>query len=63
MLLGNYPFTTIKPNHGVSYVPVDCPCKKYGKQDLCRPRYGKVNCDKFRKEEYMIINQDDINIS
>lgn len=38
---GNYPFTTIKPNHGVSYVPVQCPCKQYGKQDQCRPRYGK----------------------
>ncbi|KAG2217485.1 hypothetical protein INT45_010771 [Circinella minor] len=39
--VGNYPFTTIKPNHGVSYVPVECPCKKYGKQDQCRPRYGR----------------------
>ncbi|KAI9319173.1 45.2 kDa GTP-binding protein [Dichotomocladium elegans] len=39
--VGNYPFTTIKPNHGVSYVPVRCPCKKYGKQDQCRPRYGR----------------------
>ncbi|KAI8143343.1 P-loop containing nucleoside triphosphate hydrolase protein [Fennellomyces sp. T-0311] len=39
--VGNYPFTTIKPNHGVSYVPVDCPCKKYGKEEQCRPRYGR----------------------
>ncbi|KAL1926183.1 hypothetical protein VTP01DRAFT_6048 [Rhizomucor pusillus] len=39
--VGNYPFTTIKPNHGVSYVPVECPCKKHNKQDQCRPRYGR----------------------
>ncbi|KAI7882186.1 P-loop containing nucleoside triphosphate hydrolase protein [Lichtheimia hyalospora FSU 10163] len=39
--VGNYPFTTIKPNHGVSYVPIQCPCKRFGKQDQCRPRYGR----------------------
>ncbi|ORY90573.1 P-loop containing nucleoside triphosphate hydrolase protein [Syncephalastrum racemosum] len=39
--VGNYPFTTIKPNHGVSYVPIDCVCKKHDKKDDCRPRYGR----------------------
>ncbi|KAI9205513.1 P-loop containing nucleoside triphosphate hydrolase protein [Polychytrium aggregatum] len=39
--VGNFPFTTIKPNHGVSYIPVDCPCKRFGKQAQCSPRYGK----------------------
>ncbi|KAI9484696.1 45.2 kDa GTP-binding protein [Zychaea mexicana] len=24
-----------------NYVPVDCPCKKYGKESQCRPRYGR----------------------
>ncbi|RUP45933.1 hypothetical protein BC936DRAFT_147545 [Jimgerdemannia flammicorona] len=40
--VGNYPFTTIKPNHGVSYIPVACPCQKYGKEKQCQPRYEKI---------------------
>ncbi|OZJ03857.1 hypothetical protein BZG36_03675 [Bifiguratus adelaidae] len=45
---GNYPFTTIKPNQGVSYVPFDCPCKRYGKEDVCQPRYGRcINGKRF----------------
>ncbi|RUS18112.1 P-loop containing nucleoside triphosphate hydrolase protein [Endogone sp. FLAS-F59071] len=41
--VGNYPFTTIKPNHGVSYIPVSCPCKKHSKEKQCQPRYGRCN--------------------
>ncbi|KAI8802297.1 P-loop containing nucleoside triphosphate hydrolase protein [Cladochytrium replicatum] len=39
--VGNFPFTTIRPNHGVAYVPVECPCVRFGKSDQCQPRYGK----------------------
>lgn len=38
--VGNYPFTTIKPNHGITYYQIDCPCKKYHKEELCQPKYG-----------------------
>jgi ribosome-binding ATPase YchF (GTP1/OBG family) len=38
---GNFPFTTIKPNHGVCYVPIDCPCARFDKSSLCAPVYGK----------------------
>jgi ribosome-binding ATPase YchF (GTP1/OBG family) len=38
--VGNFPFTTIKPNHGVAYVQLDCPCAKYNKQLECKPRQG-----------------------
>ncbi|MCX8205984.1 MAG: redox-regulated ATPase YchF [Candidatus Micrarchaeota archaeon] len=33
-----YPFTTIKPNHGVGYVEIECVDKDFGKQ--CNPRTG-----------------------
>ncbi|MEE9525467.1 MAG: redox-regulated ATPase YchF [Candidatus Woesearchaeota archaeon] len=36
--IANYPFTTIKPNHGVGYVKVECADKDFGKQ--CNPRFG-----------------------
>ncbi|TPX74333.1 hypothetical protein CcCBS67573_g04391 [Chytriomyces confervae] len=39
--VGNFPFTTIKPNHGVAYVHIDCPCKRFGKQAQCAPKHGK----------------------
>jgi ribosome-binding ATPase YchF (GTP1/OBG family) len=39
--VGNFPFTTIKPNHGVAYVTIDCPCARFGKQNDCRPRQGQ----------------------
>ncbi|KAJ3288091.1 hypothetical protein HDU79_005103 [Rhizoclosmatium sp. JEL0117] len=39
--VGNFPFTTIKPNHGVAYVPIDCPCKRFNKSDQCAPKHGK----------------------
>lgn len=36
--IANYPFTTIKPNHGIGYVKVKCVCQEFGKQ--CNPRFG-----------------------
>ena len=36
--IASYPFTTIKPNHGIGYVRIDCIDKEFGKQ--CNPRYG-----------------------
>jgi ribosome-binding ATPase YchF (GTP1/OBG family) len=36
--IANYPFATIKPNHGVGFVRVDCVCKEFGRQ--CNPREG-----------------------
>lgn len=39
--VGNFPFTTIKPNTGVAYVIIDCPCKKFNKTKECNPRHGK----------------------
>ncbi|KAJ1677335.1 hypothetical protein EV182_006387, partial [Spiromyces aspiralis] len=38
--VGNFPFTTIEPNQGVAYYPIECPCKRYNRSDQCRPRYG-----------------------
>ncbi|KAJ2999899.1 hypothetical protein HDV02_001418 [Globomyces sp. JEL0801] len=39
--VGNFPFTTIKPNHGVAYVNMDCPCATFNKQSECNPRQGR----------------------
>ncbi len=36
--IASYPFTTIKPNHGVGYVKVDCIDKEFGVQ--CNPKHG-----------------------
>ena len=36
--IANYPFTTIKPNHGVGYVKVDCIDKEFKTQ--CNPNHG-----------------------
>lgn len=36
--IASYPFTTIKPNHGIGYVRIDCIDKEFGKQ--CNPRHG-----------------------
>lgn len=38
VLIANYPFATIKANHGVGYVKVDCVDKFFGVQ--CNPRQG-----------------------
>ncbi|KAJ1958810.1 hypothetical protein GGI12_004650 [Dipsacomyces acuminosporus] len=45
--VGNFPFTTIEPNQGIAYYPVDCPCKKYNLADRCKPKYGW--CSKGRR--------------
>lgn len=37
--IANYPFTTVKPNHGVSYLRTKCVCKELGVED--RPRNSK----------------------
>ena len=37
--IANYPFTTIKPNHGISYLRTKCVCKMLGLQD--NPRNSK----------------------
>jgi len=36
--IANYPFTTIKPNHGIGFVSIDCIDKEFNKQ--CNPREG-----------------------
>lgn len=38
VLIADYPFATIKPNHGVGYVKIDCIDKELGVQ--CMPRMG-----------------------
>ncbi|MBT5273066.1 redox-regulated ATPase YchF [Candidatus Woesearchaeota archaeon] len=36
--IANYPFATIKPNHAVGYVRIECVDKEFDKQ--CNPRFG-----------------------
>ena len=36
--IANYPFTTIKPNHGTGFVKVDCVDKEFNVK--CNPRFG-----------------------
>tara|TARA_Y100000310_G_scaffold124950_2_gene123777 strand:- start:28120 stop:29316 length:1197 start_codon:yes stop_codon:yes gene_type:complete len=36
--IANYPFTTIKPNHGTGFVKVDCVDREFNVQ--CNPRFG-----------------------
>ncbi|MAE13488.1 translation-associated GTPase [Candidatus Woesearchaeota archaeon] len=36
--IANYPFTTIKPNHGIGFVRIECVCKEFETQ--CHPRVG-----------------------
>lgn len=36
--IASYPFTTIKPNHGVGYVKIECIDKEFNVQ--CMPRHG-----------------------
>lgn len=44
--IASYPFTTIKPNHGVGYVKIDCIDKEFGVQ--CNPRHGFcINHNRF----------------
>ncbi|MBI2661302.1 redox-regulated ATPase YchF [Candidatus Woesearchaeota archaeon] len=44
--IANYPFTTIKPNHGTGYVRIDCVDKEFNVQ--CSPRFGYcINSKRF----------------
>ncbi len=44
--IANYPFATIKPNHGMATVKIDCVDKEFGKQ--CNPRMGScINHKRF----------------
>lgn len=38
ILIANYPFATIKPNHGIGYVSLECADKFFSVK--CNPRYG-----------------------
>ncbi len=38
VLIGNYPFATIKPNHGIGFVKIDCVDKEFNVQ--CNPKKG-----------------------
>ncbi len=38
VLIADYPFATIKPNHGMGYIKIDCIDKEFGVQ--CMPRMG-----------------------
>lgn len=39
--VGNFPFTTIEPNEGVTHYLTACPCSSHNKSQVCQPRYGK----------------------
>lgn len=39
--VGNFPFTTIAPNEGITYYMTPCPCVAKNKTAVCAPRYGK----------------------
>ena len=50
--IAQYPFTTIKPNHGVGYVKVDCIDQELGVQ--CQPSHGFcINHSRFVPVELM----------
>ncbi|MEM4755828.1 MAG: redox-regulated ATPase YchF [Candidatus Woesearchaeota archaeon] len=53
--IANYPFTTIKPNHGVAFVSIPCADKTFGVQ--CNPRIG------FCKDHYRYIAIDLIDVA
>jgi len=46
ILIANYPFATIKPNHGIAFTKIDCVCGELNTQ--CNPRAGKcINKKRF----------------
>ena len=50
--IASYPFTTIKPNHGIGYVKVDCIDKEFNVQ--CQPNHGFcINHNRFVPVELM----------
>ncbi|KAF8002175.1 hypothetical protein HF325_003140 [Metschnikowia pulcherrima] len=38
--VGAFPFTTIDPNKATGYMEMECACKRFGKELLCKPNYG-----------------------
>jgi len=52
ILIANYPFATIKPNHGIGYVKIDCIDKEFNTQ--CNPSKGYcINNKRFVPIELM----------
>ena len=52
--MASYPFTTIKANHAIGFVKVDCVDKFFGKQ--CNPRFGYcINHNRFVPADMMDI--------
>tara|TARA_Y100000310_G_scaffold149697_1_gene149031 strand:+ start:1275 stop:2456 length:1182 start_codon:yes stop_codon:yes gene_type:complete len=50
--IASYPFTTIKANHGVAYVKIDCIDKEFNSQ--CNPNHGYcINHNRFVPVELM----------
>ena len=50
--IASYPFTTIKPNHGIGYVKIDCIDKEFNTQ--CNPNHGFcINHKRFVPVELM----------
>ena len=50
--IASYPFTTIKPNHGMGYVKIDCIDKEFKTQ--CNPKHGFcINHNRFVPIEMM----------
>lgn len=50
--IANYPFATIKPNHGMGFVKINCVDKEFGTQ--CNPREGYcVNHKRFVPVEFL----------
>ena len=49
--VGAFPFTTIDPNKATGYMEMECACKRFGKELLCKPNYGYCrNGPWFRKQ-------------
>jgi len=52
VLIASYPFATIKPNHGIGHVKVDCLCKDF--KVKCNPQKGYcVDGNRFVPVELM----------
>ena len=52
-----YPFTTIKPNHGIGYVKVECIDKEFGVK--CQPAHGFcINGKRSACEDYGFIRRE-----
>ncbi len=52
--IASYPFTTIKSNHGIGYVKIDCIDKEFGPNVQCQPNHGFcINHKRFVPVELM----------